>query len=108
MVKKRHGLRILPIRSCVTECAMQKPRPKTKVVRVDMRTGVEGFQGQRLRQLRAAHNLALVELGEQIGRSPSTLSAWENGSQLPEADSLVACAKCLVFLNNGFSSRYLR
>lgn len=52
-----------------------------------MRTGVEGFQGQRLKQLRAAHHLTLVELGERIGRSSSTLSAWENGVQLPEAES---------------------
>ncbi|WP_413662504.1 helix-turn-helix domain-containing protein [Microbulbifer sp. CNSA002] len=53
-----------------------------------MRTGVEGFQGARLKQLRAAHSLTLVELGERIGRSSSTLSAWENGAQLPEAESL--------------------
>ncbi|MFV0511945.1 MAG: helix-turn-helix domain-containing protein [Shewanella algae] len=52
-----------------------------------MRTGVEGFQGLRLKQLRAAHSLTLSELGEQIGRSSSTLSAWEKGSQLPEAES---------------------
>ena len=52
-----------------------------------MRTGVEGFQGLRLKQLRAAHSLTLAELGEQIGRSSSTLSAWEKGSQLPEAES---------------------
>lgn len=52
-----------------------------------MRTGVEGFQGLRLKQLRSAHSLTLAELGEQIGRSSSTLSAWENGSQLPEAES---------------------
>lgn len=66
---------------------MWKPRLKKKAVRGDMRTGVEGFQGQRLRQLRAAHSLTLAELGEQVGRSPSTLSAWEKGSQLPEAES---------------------
>lgn len=52
-----------------------------------MRTGVEGFQGQRLKQLRAAHSLTLVELAERIGRAVSTLSAWEKGSQLPEAES---------------------
>ena len=52
-----------------------------------MRTGVEGFQGLRLKQLRSAHSLTLAELGEQIGRSSSTLSAWEKGSQLPEAES---------------------
>lgn len=65
---------------------MPKPRI-TKAVRSDMRTGVEGFQGLRLKQLRAAHNWTLAELSEQIGRSSSTLSAWENGSQLPEAES---------------------
>lgn len=52
-----------------------------------MRTGVEGFQGQRLSQLRTVHNLTLAELGEQVGRSSSTVSAWEKGSQLPEAES---------------------
>ncbi len=52
-----------------------------------MRTGVDGFQGQRLNQLRMAQNLTLAELGEQLGRSSSTVSAWEKGSQLPEAES---------------------
>ncbi|MGQ7262927.1 helix-turn-helix domain-containing protein [Vreelandella sp. V005] len=52
-----------------------------------MRTGVDGFQGQRLSQLRMAQNLTLAELGEQVGRSSSTVSAWEKGSQLPEAES---------------------
>lgn len=52
-----------------------------------MRTGVDGFQGQRLNQLRMAQNLTLAELGEHIGRSSSTVSAWEKGSQLPEAES---------------------
>ncbi|MFV0279000.1 MAG: helix-turn-helix domain-containing protein, partial [Parahaliea sp.] len=58
-----------------------------KVVTGEMRTGVEGFQGPRLKQLRAANNLTLAELAERIDRSSSTLSAWENGSQLPEAES---------------------
>lgn len=53
-----------------------------------MRTGVEGFQGLRLRQLRTAYSLTLAELEELVGRSSSTLSAWENGTQLPEANSL--------------------
>lgn len=52
-----------------------------------MRTGVDGFQGQRLNQLRMAQNLTLAELGEQVGRSSSTISAWEKGTQLPEAES---------------------
>lgn len=52
-----------------------------------MRTGVDGFQGQRLNQLRMAQNLTLAELGEQVGRSSSTVSAWEKGTQLPEAES---------------------
>ncbi|MCS2607828.1 helix-turn-helix domain-containing protein [Halomonas dongshanensis] len=52
-----------------------------------MRTGVDGFQGQRLNQLRMAQNLTLAELGEQVGRSSSTVSAWEKGTQLPEVDS---------------------
>ena len=52
-----------------------------------MRTGVDGFQGQRLNQLRMAQNLTLAELGEQLGRSSSTVSAWEKGTQLPEAES---------------------
>ncbi|SDM18955.1 Zn-dependent peptidase ImmA, M78 family [Franzmannia pantelleriensis] len=52
-----------------------------------MRTGVEGFQGQRLSQLRTVHNLTLSELGEQVGRSSSTVSAWEKGAQLPEVES---------------------
>lgn len=60
---------------------------KTKVEASDMRTGVDGFQGQRLSQLRMAQNLTLAELGEQIERSSSTISAWEKGAQLPEAES---------------------
>ncbi|MBD3894937.1 ImmA/IrrE family metallo-endopeptidase [Halomonas sp. ML-15] len=60
-----------------------------------MRTGVEGFQGLRLSQLRTVHNLTLTELGEQVGRSSSTVSAWEKGAQLPEAESLDRL--CCVF-----------
>lgn len=60
-----------------------------------MRTGVDGFQGQRLSQLRMAQNLTLAELGEQVGRSSSTISAWEKGTQLPEAESFARL--CHVF-----------
>ncbi|MGP5562326.1 helix-turn-helix domain-containing protein [Vreelandella alkaliphila] len=60
-----------------------------------MRTGVDGFQGQRLNQLRMAQNLTLAELGEQVGRSSSTISAWEKGTQLPEAESFARL--CHVF-----------
>ena len=66
---------------------MRKSRTAEKVVKSEMRIGVEGFQGQRLKQLRAAHSWTLAELAERIGRSSSTLSAWEKGSQLPEAES---------------------
>src|SRR5271170_1788968 len=39
--------------------------------------------GQRLRHLRRARGLTLTELGERLGRAPSTLSLLENGRRGP-------------------------
>lgn len=60
-----------------------------------MRTGVNGFHGPRLDQLRTAFHMTLAELAEKVGRASSTVSAWEKGTQLPEADSFERL--CQVF-----------
>ncbi|MFA0809463.1 helix-turn-helix domain-containing protein [Microbulbifer epialgicus] len=53
-----------------------------------MKTYVKGFQRARLKQLRAAHSLTLIELGKRVGLPSSILKNWENGTQLPDTESL--------------------
>ncbi|WP_344677812.1 helix-turn-helix domain-containing protein [Saccharopolyspora taberi] len=51
--------------------------------------------GQRLRHLRRAAGLTLVELGERVGRAPSQLSLLENGHREPKLSLLRALAEAL-------------
>src|SRR5207248_2495808 len=51
--------------------------------------------GQRLRHLRRAAGLTLVELGERVGRAPSQLSLLENGHREPKLSLLRALADAL-------------
>lgn len=60
-----------------------------------MRTGVTGFQPQRLTQAREARGLTKVALAAMVERSSPTLTKWENGDSLPEADSLERLSKAL-------------
>lgn len=53
-----------------------------------MRAGTEGFQPERLVQARDARGLTQVALSELIGRTSASISRWESGAQLPEAEPL--------------------
>lgn len=60
-----------------------------------MRAGVIGFQPRRLTQAREARGLTKVALATLVERSSPTLTKWENGDSLPEADSLARLSKAL-------------
>lgn len=49
-----------------------------------MRTGIIGFQPQRLTQARKEVGMNKTVLAKKIGRSVSTVSKWESGQQSPE------------------------
>ncbi|MBM7791307.1 XRE family transcriptional regulator [Tenggerimyces flavus] len=51
--------------------------------------------GQRLRHLRRARGLTLVQLGEQVGQAPSQLSLLENGKREPKLSLIAGIAKAL-------------
>jgi predicted transcriptional regulator/DNA-binding XRE family transcriptional regulator len=51
--------------------------------------------GQRLRHYRLTRGLTLAELGRQVGRAPSALSALENGRREPKLSLLRALAAAL-------------
>lgn len=60
-----------------------------------MRTGVAGFQGERLAQLRQARGIKLAALAAVVDRSTGTLSKWEKGTQLPEPTALKKLSEAL-------------
>lgn len=55
---------------------------------VTMRTGVTGFQPERLTQARLCRGLTQTALAAKVGKSSGTVSKWEKGDQFPEADAL--------------------
>jgi len=50
---------------------------------------------ENLRKLRLERNLSRKELAEQLFVTPSTMSRWENGKRLPDADTIYRLAECL-------------
>lgn len=60
-----------------------------------MRAGVSGFQKERLVQAREALGLTQVDLARMIDKASPSISKWENGANLPEADTLQDLAKAL-------------
>ena len=50
---------------------------------------------ENLRKLRIERNLSRKELAEQLHVTPSTMSRWENGKRLPDADMIYRLAECL-------------
>lgn len=52
-----------------------------------MRSGILGFQPERLKQLRSASGLTQENLAELIICSPGNISKWEKGSAFPTAPS---------------------
>ncbi|QJI34601.1 helix-turn-helix domain-containing protein [Pseudomonas sp. ADAK13] len=67
-----------------------------------MRTGVAGFQSERLKQLRLAFGMTQTALAEMVGRASGNISKWENGLQVPEVDAFQRL--CEVF---GVSENWL-
>ncbi len=67
-----------------------------------MRTGVAGFQSERLKQLRLTFGLTQTALAEMVGRASGNISKWEKGIQIPEADAFQRL--CEVF---GVSENWL-
>ncbi|MBE0508910.1 MAG: ImmA/IrrE family metallo-endopeptidase [Marinospirillum sp.] len=52
-----------------------------------MRSGIQGFQSQRLKQLRASAAMTQIELAERIQCVKGNISKWEQGKSSPEASS---------------------
>jgi Zn-dependent peptidase ImmA (M78 family)/DNA-binding XRE family transcriptional regulator len=52
------------------------------------RAGVQGFQKERLKQMLAVRRLTQADLAAQIGVSPTTVSKWRSGDQVPERAAL--------------------
>ncbi|MEG0065128.1 MAG: XRE family transcriptional regulator [Pseudomonas sp.] len=67
-----------------------------------MRTGVAGFQSERLKQLRLTFGITQTALAKMVGRASGNISKWENGVQVPEADAFQRL--CEVF---GVSENWL-
>lgn len=67
-----------------------------------MRTGVSGFQPERLIQARESLGITRVALAALVGVSPATISNWEKGSQSPEEDKLRALGDAVKFPVNWF------
>ncbi|PPD35843.1 MAG: hypothetical protein CTY19_02010 [Methylomonas sp.] len=67
-----------------------------------MRLGVLGFQPERLSQARMCRGLTLTALATMIGKSSASLSKWERGEQLPEADALEKLAQQLGMPSSWF------
>jgi len=49
----------------------------------------------RLKECRAEKKMTTIELGKQIGVSPSAITNWETGLRKPNIDMLIRLAKVL-------------
>ncbi len=58
--------------------------------------------GERIRQLRNAHNISQVQLADKLGVSKQSVSNWENGNIMPSIEMLVKISKLF-----GVSTDYL-
>lgn len=67
-----------------------------------MRTGVSGFQPDRLIQARESLGITRVALAALVGVSQATISNWEKGNQAPEEDKLRSLSGAVKFPVNGF------
>ncbi|MES1934394.1 phage-related DNA-binding protein [Salinisphaera shabanensis T35B1] len=57
------------------------------------RNGIQGFQAERFAQVIAARRLTQTQLASMIDVSPSTISKWRSGAQMPERDALERLAR---------------
>jgi len=67
-----------------------------------MRTGVNGFQPERLIQARTSLGITRVALATLVGVSPATISYWEKGTQCPEEEKLQALSDAIKFPTSWF------
>lgn len=58
----------------------------------------------RLRAFREKSGLTIYEVGEKIGKSGKTVSAWENGRGQPDADMLLTL--CDLYKINSIADLY--
>ena len=56
------------------------------------RSGIKGFESDRLSQILAARRLSQAQLASLVGVSPATVSKWRSGTQTPEHETLVRLA----------------
>lgn len=61
------------------------------------------FKPERLVLARSARRINQEELANKIGYSPSMISRWESGSNLPPAEALVKISKELNMSERWFS-----
>ena len=52
------------------------------------RSGIKGFESNRLSQILAARRLSQAQLASLVGVSPATVSKWRSGTQTPEHETL--------------------
>jgi transcriptional regulator with XRE-family HTH domain len=52
-------------------------------------------QGESIRKIRTLRGMAIVELAEQVGVSPSAVSHWENARWTPRQNQQLRIAKAL-------------
>lgn len=69
-----------------------------------MRTGVIGFQRDRLIQARESLGITRVAMATLVGVSPATITNWEKGTQLPSQDKLQALSQAVKFQSSWFLS----
>lgn len=67
------------------------------------RSGVQGFQKDRLSQVLAARRLTQVQLASMVGVSPATISKWRAGTQAPERDALERLADVVNVTSEWFT-----
>ncbi len=48
----------------------------------------------KIKELRKIHSMTQDELAEKLGVGQSCVSKWERGATVPDANQLVALAKC--------------
>lgn len=59
---------------------------------------------ERLKQFRESNGLTIYEVGEKVGKSGKTVSAWERGRGQPDADMLLKL--CEVYNVGSISEFY--
>jgi Zn-dependent peptidase ImmA (M78 family)/DNA-binding XRE family transcriptional regulator len=67
------------------------------------RSRVQGFEKSRLNQVLAARCLSKVQLASMVGTSPSSITKWSSGDQVPELKTLEKLAEVVNILPEWFT-----